>query len=93
MTSRDEPKDAITAPKRRSSFDPTFALCFGAVMSFVALADENGIVWQSQFWDSESPLLKAVGTFVIAFGTGFIPVYILQIVLGTFMRSRRSHSE
>jgi hypothetical protein len=89
MTSRDEPKDANATPKRRSLFDPTFALCFGAVMSFVALADENGIVWQSQFWDSESPLLKAVGTFVIAFVAGFIPVYILQIIVGTFMRSSR----
>ena len=93
MTSRDDPEDAIATPKRRSRFDPGLALCFGAVMSFVALADENGIIWRSQFWDSESPLLQAAGTFVVAFGAGFIPVYMLQVVVGTFMRSPRSHSE
>ncbi len=83
----DESEDAITVPKRRSAFAPWFAVCFGAVMSFVAMADEDGIVWRSQFWESESPLLKATTTIVIAFSAGFIPVYLLQIVVGTFMKS------
>ena len=87
MKSPDESGNAITAPKRRSAFDPWFAVCFGAVMSFVAMADEDGLVWRSQFWDSESPLLKATTTIVIAFFAGFMPVYLLQIVVGTFMKS------
>ena len=89
MISRDESEAATAAQKRRSPFDPWFAVCFGAVISFVALADEDGIVWRSQFWDSESPLLKAAGTVVIAFVAGFLPVYVLQIIVGTLMRSSR----
>lgn len=61
----------------------------GVLTIFVAMADEDGLLWHSEFWYAESPILKAINTCVIAFVAVFVPVYLLQIVIGTLMR--RSH--
>jgi hypothetical protein len=73
--------DEIKAIDRRAKFNPIFAVGGGAVTSFVALLDENGLLWKTALWRSETVMMDIVWTGLLAFLFGFVLFYAFQIIV------------